>query len=137
MLLRPAETTELSNRATSPNDSKATLDLRSCNELWKGTATANGIETRFNVGILVQCVAKQITNTLTEKFFDDAGRPSQRLLATGGKTMLPHCPPPSNFDADQTARRRLSPPLPQITSAPLFSNNSRSTDRWHRASFSQ
>ncbi|MFM0136909.1 GNA1162 family protein [Caballeronia grimmiae] len=47
---------------------------------------------RFNVGILVQCVAKQITNTLSDKSFDDAGRTSQRLLATGSKTMLPHGP---------------------------------------------
>ncbi|MFM0048665.1 DUF799 family lipoprotein [Caballeronia grimmiae] len=66
--------------------------MRSRNELRKETASAHGFEMRFNVGILVQCVAKQITNTLSDKSFDDAGRTSQRLLATGSKTMLPHGP---------------------------------------------
>ncbi|MDR5737011.1 MULTISPECIES: DUF799 domain-containing protein [unclassified Caballeronia] len=84
------------------------VDLRSGDELWKGTATANGSETGFNVGmgngslvgILVQGVAKQITNSLTDKSFDVAGLTSQRLLATGGKTGLLYGPRSPKFGTD-------------------------------------
>ena len=55
---------------------------------------------RFNVGILVQCVAKQVTNTLTDKSFDVAGLTSQRLLATGGKNGLLYGPRSPKFGTD-------------------------------------
>lgn len=84
------------------------VDLRSGDELWKGTATANGNEVGYNVGVgtgglvgvLVQGIAKQVTHSLTDKSFDVAGLTSQRLLATGGKTGLLYGPRSPKFGTD-------------------------------------
>ncbi|WP_250509718.1 DUF799 domain-containing protein [Caballeronia sp. GACF4] len=78
------------------------VDLRSGDELWKGSASANGKEVGVNVGVgyglisaIAQSVVTQVAHTLTDKSFDVAGLTSQRLLASGGKTTVlygPHSP---------------------------------------------
>ncbi|MDR5853279.1 DUF799 domain-containing protein [Caballeronia sp. LZ062] len=84
------------------------VDLRSGDELWKGTASANGNEVGYNVsvgngslvGLLVQGIAKQVTHSLTDKSFDVAGLTSQRLLATGNNAGLLYGPRSPKFGTD-------------------------------------
>ncbi|WP_250470977.1 DUF799 domain-containing protein [Caballeronia sp. GAFFF1] len=84
------------------------VDLRSGDELWKGSATANGNEVGYNVGagngsligMVVGGIAKQVTHSLTDKSFDVAGLTSQRLLATGDKTGLLYGPRSPKFGTD-------------------------------------
>jgi hypothetical protein len=78
------------------------VDLRSGDELWRGSATANGGETGVNVnvglnpiGALVSAMASQVINTSMDKSYTVATLTSQRLLSAGGKDTLlygPHSP---------------------------------------------
>ncbi|WP_244814767.1 DUF799 domain-containing protein [Caballeronia sp. Lep1P3] len=95
-------------------DSKTTVtanaklvDLRSGDELWKGSATANGKEVGYNVtvgggliGMIATGIGTQVAHTLSDKSYDVAGLTSQRLLATGGQKGLLYGPRSPKYGTD-------------------------------------
>jgi hypothetical protein len=74
------------------------VDLRSGDELWHGSASANGNEVGGNyavgglAGMLATAVVKQVAHSISDKSYDVAGLTSQRLLSTGNANGLLYGP---------------------------------------------
>jgi hypothetical protein len=74
------------------------VDLRSGDELWHGSASANGNEVGKNfavgglAGMLATAVVTQVAHSVSDKSYDVAGLTSQRLLATGNTKGLLYGP---------------------------------------------
>ncbi|WP_277186656.1 DUF799 domain-containing protein [Caballeronia sp. BR00000012568055] len=84
------------------------VDLRSGNELWSGSATANGSEAGANVavgggsliGVLVSAAVSQVVNASTDKSYTVAALTSQRLLSAGGANTLLYGPRSPKYGTD-------------------------------------
>jgi hypothetical protein len=79
------------------------VDLRSGEQLWSGSASANGNETGFNIGNgsgLLGALVTQVTHSLSDKSYDVAGITSQRLLNAGGANTLLYGPRSTKYGTD-------------------------------------
>jgi hypothetical protein len=83
------------------------VDLRSGDELWSGSATANGSEAGVNVAVggglismLVTAAVSQVVNASTDKSYTVAALTSQRLLSAGGANTLLYGPRSPKYGTD-------------------------------------
>jgi hypothetical protein len=82
------------------------VDLRSGDELWQGSASANDKEVGQTyaasglVGMLATAVVTQVAHTVSDKSYDVAGLTSRRLLATGNSNGLLYGPRSPKFGTE-------------------------------------
>jgi hypothetical protein len=83
------------------------VDLRSGDELWSGSASANGGEAGVNasvggnpLGLLVSAVVSQVVDASMDKSYTVAALTSQRLLSAGGKNTVLYGPYSPKYGTD-------------------------------------